>query len=641
MHARLSFPCAAIWEVDLIHSSDPNPDSAERRYRLAEREARDAKWIEMWRELNPTWQGLSNNKKLCSYPIRVPDHFPSHRPQSSDGRFTNLQDYWRWSLGVDEENRLLSDEEMFSLGLLVDVDGEIYHLLHAPDDRLKEEGPIGPEDLLIGMIGERAEVTKQLMSEAAVFDDFERAVQLQGAWIELNFLNEISYTFDTQVRLSYARLPQMKFVGEKLGSLKFDFAYFCDSVDFSGTTFSGTADFSESTFKQKASFSRTTFAEPVNLSEAVFNRPTDFRGAKFQRSSNLSAVYHGDVDFSGCEFSEQAEFRVSFFASSVSFSRAKFQSETFFSDAIFEDDAEFKEAAFFGDTDFSEARSKGKLSFIGCRFLGNVDFHNFNWPPDEQEVSFQFSEFAMRVIFSGNDFHHVEALNQTLFHVQPTFSKPSVGYDYLFERSHKRIQERITRHNKGRADWNLRRSFKMNAWEALAGGYRTLKLNASHWGDSSLQQRYYRYELRTRVKSPDAPWWEKLAARLYSWSSDYGSSISRPILALVFLLLMFGTIYFALAISIGVAELSETEELAALGWQSWEFSWNNVFRPLSALATEAPREGDASRLAGKLLYDYGGGFAAVVRAVATLQSLLGVILAFLFGLSLRRRFQIE
>jgi len=63
----------------------------------------------------------------------------------------------------------------------------------------------------------------------------------------------------------------------------------------------------------------------------------------------------------------------------------------------------------------------------------------------------------------------------------------------------------------------------------------------------------------------------------------------------------------------------------------------NFIWPLSALSAEDAGDGT---LADKLFSDLPG-LAFALRALATLQSLLAIVLAFLFALAVRRRFQIS
>ena len=168
-----------------------------------------------------------------------------------------------------------------------------------------------------------------------------------------------------------------------------------------------------------------------------------------------------------------------------------------------------------------------------------------------------------------------------------------------------------------------------------------MKTVAERKGDFLLSQTYYLFEVRTRVKRPEIVFWEKVAAAFYGLSSDYGNSIARPFVSLAVILAGFAAIYLALAIEVNLVDWQDREAVQSGFLQSLDFSLNNVFRPLSALSTEAPSMREASRLAGKLLNNYGDAFGLVVRAISIVQSLTGIVLAFLFGLAVRRRFQIS
>ena len=184
------------------------------------------------------------------------------------------------------------------------------------------------------------------------------------------------------------------------------------------------------------------------------------------------------------------------------------------------------------------------------------------------------------------------------------------------------------------------REAKANRWDELAGGYRTAKAAMERQGAFERAQRYYRYEVQARIKKPTITWPERLAARFYGLFSDYGASIGRPFLGLGFFLLFFAGVYLSIGVNLGEAVFSHTM-LTEDSWQALEFSLNNAFRPLSALATQQPVEGETVRLAGKLLYGHGGGWGNLVRAFAIFQSLISLVLAFLFGLAVRRKFQIK
>jgi hypothetical protein len=75
-------------------------------------------------------------------------------------------------------------------------------------------------------------------------------------------------------------------------------------------------------------------------------------------------------------------------------------------------------------------------------------------------------------------------------------------------------------------------------------------------------------------------------------------------------------------------------------WAALGFAWTNVFQPFSALANNIGATGNMSWLT-TFLGDFGPGWGFAVRAVATLQSIASLVLIFVSGLAVRRRFQIN
>jgi hypothetical protein len=107
------------------------------------------------------------------------------------------------------------------------------------------------------------------------------------------------------------------------------------------------------------------------------------------------------------------------------------------------------------------------------------------------------------------------------------------------------------------------------------------------------------------------------------------------------LIIVFGALFFGWAYARGFVPPDTFSDPAALNSavsQAFDLSWANVFKPLSALTEEATKD---NTLADKVLSDTTPWLSFIVRALATLQSLLAIVLAFLFALAVRRRFQIS
>lgn len=638
-----------------------------------------AKWRDGWLEKRYSWYDSKSLKDDTSTHIVVPSEFPEAQKDTKTEEYTtNLKDYWRWSIGLPGDNRLLSDDELREMDLLVDVDGETYHLVHAPDFDLKRDLKTGAGYRLSLMIEARLEVAAELNLKRDGDIDFSRALQLQGSWLSSEITQLIASQHVSPICIDSAYIE--KIIAENstiaplaaeralIGDARFEGSTFSGHAYFSGTTFSGIADFDQITFSGKAYFADTTFDRWARFYAATFNEQTKFANATFKgyalfdestfsgHANFRRTKFSGEARFEHTTFSGGAIFEDSTFSKVADFPRSTFSGDANFAVSTFSEHANFSESTFSGDADFSaatfdrmayfyDATFEEQTNFEVATFNGRAVFLQINWPDNESKiVSFSKAIFLGNdTTFEGEKFRHFEAFANTIFTGIPRFPlHPQKHDDNLQVKAFKRARLHAREEIKGKkARSSKRREIKIRHWEQLAAGYRTLKKAAQNNLDFAAVQRYYRYELMTRMQSPDAKWWEKTASFFYHWTSDYGNSIVRPFTSIAVLIIFFSAIYFGFAVSVGLVSTNDYDQMQIVGWQCWEFAWNNVFRPLSALSTEAPREGDASRLAGKLLYDYGGGFAAAVRAVATLQSLLGLTIAFLFGLSIRRRFQIE
>ena len=284
-----------------------------------------------------------------------------------------------------------------------------------------------------------------------------------------------------------------------------------------------------------------------------------------------------------------------------------------------------------------------------------MTFENANWDVDGKDLhhgrAFGATRFRDVANFeTKHPFHAFAAFDGATFERTLLLKDPSTGGapKARFEDACKAVEAAIAADiasaNADKDDKRSRRQVakeaKANRWDELAGGYRTAKAAMERQGAFERAQRYYRYEVQARIKKPTTTWPERRAAWFYGVFSDYGASIGRPFLGLGGVLVFFTLIYLLIGAYLGEAVVSLTGATED-SWQALEFSLNNAFRPLSALATQQPVEGETVRLAGKLLYGHGGGWGNLVRAFAIFQSLISLVLAFLFGLAVRRKFQIK
>ena len=154
----------------------------------------------------------------------------------------------------------------------------------------------------------------------------------------------------------------------------------------------------------------------------------------------------------------------------------------------------------------------------------------------------------------------------------------------------------------------------------------------------SREQMFYRFELLARRKRRGLRRGEKFFSFLYGLASNYGASMALPVLWLAVLIGLFGAGFFFWAYALGLVGAGERRiDVITAAWQAFDLSWANVFKPLFALSADAQAQGTlGDRLLGATPW-----VAFAVRAAATIQSLLAIVLAFLFALAVRRRFQIN
>jgi hypothetical protein len=146
---------------------------------------------------------------------------------------------------------------------------------------------------------------------------------------------------------------------------------------------------------------------------------------------------------------------------------------------------------------------------------------------------------------------------------------------------------------------------------------------------------FYRFELMARRAG--LPWYatEKWVSYFYEATSNFGHSILRPWFWLIVSILFFGLIYRIIGLSFNVAIVGDNSGYA----EAFELSFARAFQPLSFWSDSLV---GGNLLGQQLVVNPASKWSAVVMYIlGTLQSLISIILLFLSGLALRRRFQIN
>lgn len=389
-----------------------------------------------------------------------------------------------------------------------------------------------------------------------------------------------------------------------------------DSVRFNAGTFVGFAGFEAAEFQGFAEFLHAKFKKDTDFGSAAFGDSADFESVEFG----------GTVGFRNATF-DAAEFQNSIFDRDVWFDGAAFKNNISFQSATFEKLASFEkiawpESARYWHCAFDRTLFRGTLSLVGAGLRSFAAFDGAHIErglrvdePTEGAARAQFKHELLAAIgashLDGDMLVAIERAKANLLGNNATELPPAKVVDHVQNQREQRLRE-------------------------LERGCRVLKTAFERAANKSREQMLYRFELQARRKQKGLPPGEALISDLYALVSDYGASLVRPFVALVFLILFSSAVFFAWGFARGFVGADAISPQIGF-WQALDFSWANVFKPLSALSAEGTGYGT---LASKLVTDLPA-LSFAVRALATLQSLLAIVLAFLFALAVRRRFQIS
>lgn len=467
------------------------------------------------------------------------------------------------------------------------------------------------------------------------------------------------------------------FTDARLYNADFTQATFRAPARFIGAEFAGSARFVRAVLCDWGYFHKAHFTGRVTPSE-----PADFNGAWFC----------GELDFSEADFECEAVFNHAQFAGRTNFYGARFEDRALFDNIACLENIHFYKSAFVRRLTINNARFYGKANFEGVtdgdpialspqpitlsvqpgedtRLSGELapgtgpSPRSFLALPKllaKDAVFYQDANFSNRDLlspstFEGAQFHNTARFHGSQIHANvsfhnATFKKalahtpgklPALPEDLLrlrFCTSDERDYKTWKKAYVERRSEALKGQFTANGFfDALEASYRTLKQMMEDRRDRIREGEFFTLELLARRKRKDVPWWERSFSWLYSTFANYGNSIFRPLLALLVSLALFTWIYFQAGETQGsVAAVSGGEIGHALS--AFNFAWHNAFAPFSAL--NASRTGNEDAWLDAVISG-NEAFAISAKIVATVQSMLTLLLAFLFALAARRRFQIN
>jgi hypothetical protein len=339
-------------------------------------------------------------------------------------------------------------------------------------------------------------------------------------------------------------------------------------------------------FAGKANFNRATFIETSNFSDTTFADEADFNEATFLKEYDIhTATFSGEANFSGTTFADKADFSHATFSAGVNFSKTTFQHY---------------------------------LSLSSVHFSITPNFSGIIWPkyaPDLRHA-FDKASFYGLVDFSGFGFRAFAAFNGARFTQGLWLDIPNeaakADKQFAIElKAAKNANDKFTR------------------LKELEGGCRVLKQEMAKQSDRVTEQILFKFELiarREQLTKKDLEWW---ASHVYRLVSDYGASIWRPFLTL--LLVTFITFPLTNAVFFNITG-------QFLSSDNWYYALSASLGRIFQFSIY----GDLLKQYVNLLNGTGNPWWAFwFIFCGAIQSLISIILIFLLGLAIRRRFQIN
>ncbi len=344
-------------------------------------------------------------------------------------------------------------------------------------------------------------------------------------------------------------------------------------------------------------FSALDFLEETDFSNFIFPLPVSFGHSKFHKSVNFTlASFYLPAVFSDVVFSDNVRFNKTTFYSELAFQNTNFFKEAYFIEAKFLGGAVFNDATFSdvsGCAHFSKAIFSSAIFFNNTKFYGKAFFYSVKF---SSYTTFENTIFKIYV----PRFYGAE-LNDEIFWTDIKLPKFKKADDETKEKYKKRIKD------------------NENAYENLS----TKLGNQKKYRDEYF---FFRQELSCQQELAESRT-SGIAFWLYGIFSDYGYRIGRAvwwwaghIVFWVFVIATIATIY-------GDMQFHKNLPCAI----SVSFANANPYAFFGF---------DSVQLTG--CYDMFNKHAPILFAIIkVIQTILGIALLFLVGLTLRVRFRLK
>lgn len=518
------------------------------------------------------------------------------------------------------------------------------------------------------VFGHRASFDRSILPDLASFN---------GA----SFNNYSSFDwaiFGDQISFESARFGvQASFEHTTFGrQASFRLARFHNDASFRSATFGDHAVFQRANFGSKTSFAVARFGNRTSFDRASFGEQTSFDMTHFDGVARfVNTSFGSHAAFDSATFYDGASFDLAAFGIETSFCRTEFGGHVTFHGATFDKMANFSEGVFgevasfsgtvFGDqVRFDGVTLEGRFDFQYTTFEGLASFQGAKLATAAADCQWAFGAARFRELanFDGIDIQCFAAFDTARFDSRIILKDSAGRSDELFRRAvvstkaasledaHEiRSEAEVPiREDENDEDYFARRTgVKARIrdacdarFAALEGGCRTLKQEMEKLADRVREQRYYRYELIARRHRPTIHWTERFASHAYGLVADYGTSIHRPTLWFLASIFVVAALFYPWAVG-GFANVHV--ELGTVPdpdlWDAVHFAAQNVIRPFAIW--DGRYLDSAPGLVKRFVQEQGAGWWLLVKVLCTLHSFFGIMLLFLFGVAVKRKFQIK
>jgi uncharacterized protein YjbI with pentapeptide repeats len=385
-------------------------------------------------------------------------------------------------------------------------------------------------------------------------------------------------------------------------------------IDFSNVEFEYNASFEQYLFGRYSLFRSATFTDGAHFNGATFTNEADFAGATFTFLAAFDgALFSREADFGDATFVSGADFVRAAFSSMADFRRATY-CDANFTGAAFSGGANFESASFSGKALFGSATFTARANFEATRFCDVAEFESVKFLRGAifKNATFKYAIFKSAVFLDGAKFAHATFQGLSLF--VDAEMKTSTSFEGA---TFKTVPPQFfgVELHEGTV-WPAYKYWptpkKGDKVQEFVRAYECLKAEMDRLKRHEDELDFFALELQSRVLLGRWEWGLPIA--LYGLLSDYGRSYARPLYAL-----------FAVA-AVGTLVLLLSGAVAP--WQSLWLSIANTFNVFGFRKDFF----DAATIEH---------LPAALKILALLQTIVGTILLFLFGLGVRNKFHMK